>query len=301
MQSLPSAAVGPARGSWMLPGAADKSLLYASTRSTNVKVYDYASGELVGQLAGFNQAAGSCTDAQGNVYITNYGGGDIFKYSHGGTQPTVIEDPYALPIDCSVDPTTGNLAVVNQYGRVINRRGGNVVILPRGKGKPRVYKIPHGISYESAGYDDKGDLLACDYTGDPAYETFAIMEAGSSRFRLVNLQATYAFRGPSFIRWDGKYFVVEGQGLLGSLPTYFLMYTIAGKTGIKEGSLTLRGSGNYGGPFWVGRVDGDPKRRANRLVEVDYDGATFWIYPKGVSFMSIGGNDLYGGLTVSLK
>jgi hypothetical protein len=64
-------------GSWMLPNAKKKDLLYISDSfpygSNDVFVYSYPKGKLVGKLTGFNEPSGNCVDKAGNVFITNFG------------------------------------------------------------------------------------------------------------------------------------------------------------------------------------------------------------------------------------
>ena len=65
-------------------------------------------------MTGFNDASGACSDANGNVWITNafqdsYAGGTLVEYAHGGTAPiaTLEDQGYFVPVACSVDPRTG--------------------------------------------------------------------------------------------------------------------------------------------------------------------------------------------------
>ncbi len=57
--------------SWMLPEAKSEDLLYVSAYS-DVLVYTYPGGKQVGDLKGFNSAAGECVDSKGNVFITAF-------------------------------------------------------------------------------------------------------------------------------------------------------------------------------------------------------------------------------------
>src|SRR5579863_4497346 len=96
--------------------AASKILLYVSDVETGtVQFYDYPDPkQSVGELTGFGAPMGLCSDASGNVWITDGKNQNIVEYAHGGTSAigTVSDSGYA-PYACSVDPTTGNLAVSN--------------------------------------------------------------------------------------------------------------------------------------------------------------------------------------------
>ena len=93
-----------------------KELLYVSNGDADeVDVYSYRSGKRVGALTGFVQPEGQCVDKRGNVWITNFGTkyqtGYAVEYAHGGSVPLKELQVYDPAIGCSVDPTSGNLAV----------------------------------------------------------------------------------------------------------------------------------------------------------------------------------------------
>src|SRR5580692_11775023 len=87
--------------SWMKPDGYTGALLYISDPGANVvNVLTYPNGKRIGKLTGFNQPRGECTDAAGNVYITNEKASDILEYAHGGTTPiNTIDDPGQNPYD----------------------------------------------------------------------------------------------------------------------------------------------------------------------------------------------------------
>jgi hypothetical protein len=108
--------------SWMLPEAKRDSLLYVSSSYATVAVFSYPRGRQVGTLTGFggsDSQVGLCADRSGNVWIPDYTD-TVREYAHGGSTPVaVVHDPNVNVEDCSVDPTTGNLAVVGNinYGQ----------------------------------------------------------------------------------------------------------------------------------------------------------------------------------------
>ncbi|MGA2759186.1 MAG: hypothetical protein ABSF08_02545 [Candidatus Cybelea sp.] len=73
--------------SWMKPGTEKiAELLYVSDLATNdVFVYDYASGEAVGTLTGFDQPGAQCVDPRGDVFIATAHG--LVGYRHGAQRP----------------------------------------------------------------------------------------------------------------------------------------------------------------------------------------------------------------------
>jgi hypothetical protein len=101
-------------GSWMLPDATSQDLLYVSSHSW-VSVYTYPLGHLVGKLGAFDLASGQCVDSSSSVYVTDYATGRIYEFPHGGRKRlrTLF---MAGANSCSIDPTTGNLAVTSLGG-----------------------------------------------------------------------------------------------------------------------------------------------------------------------------------------
>lgn len=281
---------------WMSPDASGKSLLYVSYYSA-VQVYDYETDTQVGNLSYFAHAGGSCTDAHGNVYIANYGDADVLEFSHGGTKPRYIVDPSADPVDCSIDPTTGNLAVING-----NASPGNVAIYAGGKGKPKVYKSPFSTSLVSGAYDPSGNLLVSAYQNNTI--DFAMLPAGKTKMESVTLPYQQDWYGPAYVRWDGEYFVVDFQTSYTRSPAVLIMYTLKGTTGEREGYSIAQDS-DGSGPFWLGKIGG-PKNahRANQLVFCSrggYGGVLFYDYPQGGEFVfDLDQLDEAGGATVSL-
>ena len=105
--------------SWMLPEARREDLVYAGSRyADSVYVFNYANGNLVGTLTGIHRPQDLCSDKNGNVWVTedtngSYEAGQIEKYAHGYRHPLITLKDARAPVDCSVDPKTGDLAVAN--------------------------------------------------------------------------------------------------------------------------------------------------------------------------------------------
>ncbi len=65
--------------------------------------------------------------------------GYVYEYSHGGTQSiATLSDP-GSPYGCSVDPTTGNLAVANTTSSGYYGYYGYVAIFPDAEGTATTY------------------------------------------------------------------------------------------------------------------------------------------------------------------
>lgn len=283
--------------SWMSPEAGSKSLLYVSA-SSSVLVYNYGTTNQVGTLSYFSHAAGECTDATGNVYVTNWGAADVLEFAHGGSKPIkTLIDPDPYPFDCAIDPSTGNLAVINEYGRS-EYSPGNVAIYAGAKGKPKTYKINGFVTYTSGSYDSSGNLLVSAFPTASGEALFAMLEKGGKAFQATSLERSGNFKSPGYVRWDGEYFVVEWNYFGISL---FEWYTIANYQGTYQGYMLTEESSEGSGPYWLGRIGG-PKSvpRANQLVAAEYwDGVLGWNYPRGGSYIFTIGNSHPGGVTAS--
>jgi hypothetical protein len=215
-RGVPPAHVDDAR-SWMAPDAASThDLLYVSDLSGNaVNVYSYPGGKAMGKLKDDIAAPdGLCVDKKQNVWIVNNAGAaDVaVEYKHGGkTHIGAVQDPgLSAHIGCTVDPTTGDLAVTT-YG-VSSYGGGLVAIYAHAKGTPQHYtdsKIPH---FNFCGYDSKGNLY-CDGT-DAAQGQFRFAELakGAKTFKNITLSGG-AIYYPGNVQWDGKYVAIGDQSV----------------------------------------------------------------------------------------
>jgi hypothetical protein len=232
-QSYTSPSIVPAT-SRMLAEAKSEDLLYVADAGLNqVDVYSYPKGEQVGTLTGFDGLAFLCTDKAGDVFVPNYDQREILEYAHGGTSPTAtLDDPYSYPYSCSVDPATGNLAVVNYQ---TTSGAGDIAVYSHARGQPRIYKPYVANYYYFCAYDDKSDLFVeGDASGSQGtYFAFAELVKGNKSFSNVTLEDVPAF--PTGLQWDGKYLAIGTGTIAGpsSGDTYIYHVQIvegAGKT-----------------------------------------------------------------------
>jgi hypothetical protein len=247
MQHSPALATHAERGkSWMLPEAKANNLLYVADEGVGIIVYSYGPSRLryVGLLGEPQFAEGECVDRAQNIFITDdsvNGSGGIFEYAHGGTSPiAILGDPDALPMNCSGDLTTGNLAVVGYpYHGVSN----GVAIYKKARGRPTFYASAFAV-YD-CGYDDKGNLFI-DGGVISGRLDFAELPKGSTTFRKITLNQS--FRAAGGIQWDGKHLAVGDF-----YEAMIYQFDISGKRGTEVGSTPLTGSGEV----WQFFIDGD--------------------------------------------
>jgi hypothetical protein len=199
--SAPQSLVPATHGKpWMLPEAKGEGLIYATGGCLGTCVLSYPGGKLVGALdAGDGyENSGDCADSDGNVFIAN--DDDVLEFAHGGTKPIATLDlPGSNAIGCSVDPTTGNLAVV------FGGSGKNVAIFPDARGTPALYDSEIDSSY--CGYDNSGNLFV-DGLGNENAFSIAELTNGGSGFSPISVSQSVGW--PGQLQWDGSYITYEG-------------------------------------------------------------------------------------------
>jgi hypothetical protein len=183
----------------MLPEAKSEDLIYAyNTDAGNVYVVSYPNGKLVGTLAGLDSPQGACVDNSGNVWIANYSINALIEYAHAGTEPiaTLQEGVNAEPQSCSVDPSSGDLAVTNRYPTA-------VAVFRNATGSPTMYKLD-GFSYwGTCTYDGNGDLFANNWADSKA---IAELPRGASALQAIPLKKPFLSYG---MQSDGEYLAMR--------------------------------------------------------------------------------------------
>ncbi len=261
--------------SWISRDAASGNLLYVSIAGFNdVFVYSYlpAPLKLVGRLRGFSNPSGECVDKKGDVFVTETDGHRIREYSHGGTKPiATLGDPHGAPVDCAIDPTSGDLAVSNDQGSTGGE--GYVSIYKRARGAPKSHYVRRMQFPEYLAYDNEGNLFVDGYyyyyRSSSCCIVFAFAELPKHRttYERITLKDVYGAGG---VQWDGKHVVVSD---LGSKPPVIYRFAISGKKATMVGPVTLRDVPQVQS-FWIqgGHVVG---------VDASYAELGSWRYPAG--------------------
>ncbi len=265
-------ALGPAA-----KGIGQRDLLYVSNANGTVAVYRYWQHTPVGLLKGFAQPLGECADPAGDVYVSDYRSRVVAEYAHGATKRSrTIHAGAYHPHGCSVDPASGDLAVVN-YERA-SHTAGNVTIYRRGR-RPAVYTVSSRDHFTSCAYDDAGDLLVTSRYGATAYATkFYYLARGAKALAPVDLPGpskSWSWPYVSGLAWDGQYWVVAANNAL-------YRYTIGGSAQYVGGTAL---SGGYGtiGQVWIYRKGF--KSNGTQVVAGDDNfsksAVDYWSYPGG--------------------
>ena len=226
----------------MSPAAATSDLLYVTDVGTNsVYAYTYPEGALAGTLTGFDSPVRDCSDIAGNVYVTNTNAETVLEYAHGGESPiATFKDKGFLPVDCSVDPTTGTLAVTN-YGPSGSNTG-SVAIYPRAGKAPKVYRAANVQAYLFCAYDNSGNLYV-DGLND-SYD-FLLIELPKGATKFIRIKLHQSFSAWGGVQTTGDY-VAIGDG-----SSTIYEFAIRGSKAIEKKAVALRHAVNVV-QFWVG-------------------------------------------------
>jgi hypothetical protein len=263
--------------------ATSSDLLYVIGHET-LYMLSYPAGQFVGSFS-VNGPRQLCSDGQGNVFLT-LASDQIVEYAHGGTTPVrTLSDPGEGPTGCSVDPTTGNLAVAN--GGNGSGSNTNVVVYTGDSGSPETFTDASFAHFAFCGYDNAGNLFANGVSPSGQFR-LAELPKGSSTFTDITLDKRVVGGGGGSIQWDGKYLALAAQE--------GLIYRITGSSGHVLGTVKLNARKPY--PiFWI---------QGNRIVShYAITKLGLWKYPEGrkpigkIEGFLIGGGGV-GGVTVSV-
>lgn len=244
-------------------------LLYASAfGAERVYVYSYPKGKLLYSLR-VTEPSGLCVDQANNVWVT--GVVKMIEYAHGGKKPiaTLTNDGYGY--SCSVDPTTGDLAVADAYS--ISNKRGFVAIYPQAQGTPTLYQIPTIAHPSSCGYDDQGNLFV-DGSGEGRFKLVELPKGGSA-FTKIGVKQSI---GAGNIQWDGSYLAIGDANSGDSI----YQFAIRGNRATVKSSTQLSvSSGGSLTQFWVsgGTVVAGVQLPGSQGLGV----VGFWNYPAGGS------------------
>ncbi len=228
---LSPAALGRAGGD-----TSKATLLYVANASgsggDDVYVYSLPGGKLVQTLWGLPGIGDLCTDIADDVFVPMGDSLAIREYRHGGKNPIeTLADPKGSATDCSVDPTTGDLAVANDCTPSTCNHG-NVAIYAAARGKPKYY-TPESLTNEYyCAYDNLGDL----FVAGTAMNAFALAELPKQgkRFAAVSIGQYIRFAGG--VKWDGKHLAIADQ-----FAEVIYQFNIRGGVGKRVGTTRLDG------------------------------------------------------------
>jgi hypothetical protein len=207
----------------MAPDAVSRDLLY-ETNQYWVNVFSYPAMKLEGQLKNFDSAVGDCVDKSGNVYVTNQLPPRLYEYAHGGTKriATLAVPKLAVaPVGCSIDPTTGNLAVTGfSHG---------ADVFEGARGKPKFYEDKGYYAMQFCAYDDKGNLFVNGAMTEKNRSQLVELAKGATKFVNITLEKpTNVYGG---IQWAGSDLAIGGYFPIKSGKPVLYRYSLNGEKG----------------------------------------------------------------------
>ncbi len=268
----------PKKGrSWMLAKAVPDNLWYvADTFASSIFIYSWRKLTQVGEITGLSQPFTFCVDKAQDVYVADFGLREVLEYAHGGLTPiNTLSSPNGFTLSCSVDPTTGNLAVANFAGYPSGN--GSVLVYAGASGTPTEYSAPNFTDYWFVAYDSSGNLFV-DGEDLSGVVSLAELPAGGTSFETIAMNVTIGF--PGGVQWDGKYLDVGDQ----STNTIY-QFTVSGSNATEQGSLSLSGDTDAFQFFVPKFGSGTVNPQGNRVIAADFGSgnANKFLYPAGGS------------------
>lgn len=253
------------------PDKSATSLLYVGDLGdSQVDVLSYPQGKPQFTITGFTTVNGLCTDAKGDVWVSDGHDGKLFEYAYGSKKAIrTLADPGFYTQGCAVDPHSGDLAVAIAP---MNSNPGGIAVFKHAKGKPD--NITGVISYfpSYCAYDDSGNLFF-DGNGESGMFFFAELAKGSQSVRRISLPQQIEVAGG--VQWDGKNVVVDDQGA-GYKGSTLYEFSISGTSATETGTTPLDGSADVIGFALDGkRVIGPNIGQSPNVM--------YWPYPAGGS------------------
>ncbi len=249
--------------SWMARSAANGDLLYVVGGCGGTCVLSYPGGKLVGSLDEPQYGIMAiCSDDAGNVFISDNSA--VLEYQHGATNPiATLELPGDQAYGCSVDPTTGDLAVV------FRGSGTDIAIFTGAQGQPALYNSQ--LDSQFCGYDGTGNLYVDGYKQqEPG---LSMLPSGGSAFEQLSIGNSVG--NPGQVQWDGKYITYQSDAKGNPIVSRL---TIEGSSVTIAGTTRLNGIKKWPARSWIYR---------NRIVVPYSNGGarlrklSAWNYPMG--------------------
>lgn len=249
-------------------------MLYTGAKH-RIEISSYPAGSIITSYKVPQSVQSMCADTSGDVFITAIGKGPnggsvgyVLESSQGARPVTSITMPkHQLPVNCSSDPTSGNLAVTSYNVRSFAPQ---IEIYANATGTPTVYRSNVIGAAPQPAYDASGDLLVMS-SGNVA------VELPKSQNSLVTIKLEETLGVVTHAQWDGKYFALQSfqrtQHNKERLLEHVYRLKISGTGGVIVGySHFVNWQTRDSGQSWI--VDGT-------MVATPGKDIVFWKYPGG--------------------
>lgn len=260
--------------------AASTELIYAGV-THYVDVYSYPNGTHEASFRIPGSINGMCSDSSGNVFIAaaapraSTEGGFVYQYAPGAKAPVATLDlpKSEVPMACSSDPASGDLAVTAQNKRDY---APGVAIYAKASGTPKFYRLDALGADPQAAYDGSGNLFATS-GGNVGAELLA----GKSSFVKITLEQTLG--GVAHLQWDGTYWALQSfnptKHNFEKLFERIYRVKISGSSGRVVHTVRFTD--------WHVKDSGQSWIAGSTLVATPQSSIVFWSYPTGGSPVKI--------------
>lgn len=217
--------------SWMSPDVqgAPRLLFVSDAATGDVNVFTMPGMALKGQLTGFYQPQGECSNYKtGNIWVVDTGALSAYQFTRTGTLVSTVTATQGFPVGCAVNPVNGDVALTDIYGF---EGAGGVEIFPGGSGSPTFVQNAGQYEYYFDGYDPSGNLYTDGWS--PSF-TFTVSEIpfGSNAASTINLAGGQIYF-PGMVQWygPGSYLAIGDQNCNGGFAGACIYpATISGST-----------------------------------------------------------------------
>lgn len=251
------------------------SLVYTGVRQ-RVVVYTYPDGTFADTFKTPFSIQAMCSDSKGDVFITaevrSKSGartGYVYEYAHGGTSPIATLDvpSHEIPVNCSSDPTTRNLAVTTYNFR---NYAPLIEIYTGGSGNPKPFHSRELGANPQPAYDASGNLFVVS-GGNVA----ALLAKGRQKFEKITLNETIG--NVVHAQWDGKYFALQSYAFTkhNGENIYVRYY----RAQISDATGTIVRVSHFDN--WLQKNPGQSWLAGDTLVATPNNAINFWKYPTG--------------------
>jgi hypothetical protein len=220
---------------WISPDAKRSRQLFFESDDgyQSVELFSLPDLKLKGVVTGFTQPQGLCSDANGNVWVTNTTPNLLTELSHTGEVLQHIRDDAGYPAGCAVNPANGDLAVANILGYSYV---GSVLIYKHASGSPTMLSCKPLARYYFIGYDNHGILYVDGRDYSAQFHLCRGEDTGTSLSPITIDGAQIYF--PGMVQWyaSGKYLALGDQQCGDTLASCIYKVSISGDVGTVTGS-----------------------------------------------------------------
>jgi hypothetical protein len=250
-------------------------LLYVGAQREGT-IYSYPGGSPIGTFGTSATIHGMCSDAKGNVFVVAgkngakpSAAGYVYEFAHGGTTPvaTLNLPTREIPVSCSSDPGSGDLAVTSYDTRNFAPM---IEVYAGASGTPATFTSRALGANPQAGYDADGNLFATS-GGNLGVE----LVKGSAQLAKITFDQTLG--GVDHVQWDGAHFAL--QSFQNSQHNKERLFEHIYRLQISGGHATILGSSNF--KNWHAGEPGQSWIERNTLVATPGSSIALWKYPAG--------------------